>query len=279
MNLRFAMRAVLSHPVVLSHALKGRRAMSNYYWELERAKWLRFISSFPDHAVYTHGFWMYADPPDFVYSSLCEGEPHEPNTSRLLRRITENAFFVDIGANIGWYSLLCAKRAKRIVAVEPESRNFEYLLRSIEKNGFKNVEALQMCIGANDGWTDLYLSTEHSGLHSTKVKVGENSICTECKTLDSLFPHEFIDVLKIDVEGGEPEVLEGAQRILRERRVGKIVMEWTPEVWEGRRALISEFKVSKIPESYPRTNVFLTWKSQNQQYGLPLAKDSKKEIW
>ena len=94
--------------------------------------------------------------------------------------------------------------------------------------------------------------------------MGIAELVVRLDTLDDLLPSETIDVLKIDVEGGESQVLLGAQRIINEKRVRHIIMEWNPEVWKGRLNLLQSFDAweldAKTPFSFPEklSDVYLT---------------------
>ena len=106
------------------------------------------------------------------------------------------------------------------------------------------------------GMTELYLS-ESSLTHSTVMKAGRSkAMSVECATLDSLFPTETIDLLKIDVEGAELQVLKGAERMLSERRVRDIILEYNPRIWSG--TLQSErFKSSRLIQERGLANMHI----------------------
>ena len=141
--------------------------------------------------------------------------------------LSGDAVVVDVGANIGWYTLRAARRAKKVYAFEPEPTNYELLQKAVRANGFSNVELEKLIVGDTDGETDLFLSID-AGRHSTVRKSGRK-ITVKCTTLDSFLPTQTIDVLKVDVEGAESRVLAGADEGIKGGRIRNIIMELNPE--------------------------------------------------
>ena len=190
----------------------------------------------------------------------------EPGETRLLEKlVTRKSSVVDVGANIGWFTLCSATKARVVHAFEPEPTNFHFLQLSVARNKFRNVQLHAHAIGEREGLATLFLADgSNKGTHSTVWRVGAQELVVPMETLDRLFPSETIDVLKIDVEGGEPEVLSGARRMINEKRVRQIIMEWNPEVWKGRLNLLQSFDAweldAKTPFSFPerQSSVHLT---------------------
>ena len=132
-------------------------------------------------------------------------------------KVEEDEVFLDVGANIGRYSILLSKNLDRVYAFEPSSKTFSALVKNIKINGLTNVFPFPIALWNKDGIESLYIK-ERSGTSSliTKECLREERIIT--KTLDSLI-HELqvtrIDLIKIDVENAEKEVLEGMDKTLR----------------------------------------------------------------
>ena len=126
--------------------------------------------------------------------------------------------FVDVGANIGVYACLAAKivgSSGHVHAFEPNPKVYERLLENIRLNGYENVTSTCAAVGAADGYTRL-IETENDSLGRISENTAEmdrSSSDTRLVTLDSTI-EERIDLVKIDVEGAEPLVLEGMKRHL-----------------------------------------------------------------
>ncbi len=128
---------------------------------------------------------------------------------------------VDVGAHIGRYTLRGALHASKVIAVEPDPRNFSVLERNIGLNGFSNVIAFNLALSNSKGSLPFYIAGGgDTDLSSLSAKWAENLGLTgdtmlvkvDCETLDNIVSNlalPFITWLKIDVEGHEVAVLEG----------------------------------------------------------------------
>jgi FkbM family methyltransferase len=121
--------------------------------------------------------------------------------------------FVDIGANVGLFSLFVAAMAPaaRIIAIEPEPGNFERLLFNLAANPNLPIKALRLALGDQEGEVGVMLNRRDRGGTRT---VAPDRVAIEarvpCRTLLSIVTDQAlpgIDALKIDVEGAEDKVL------------------------------------------------------------------------
>lgn len=123
--------------------------------------------------------------------------------------LTENSVVVDIGANIGLTSLLLARLAGTVVAVEPAPNIFSLLKQNITDNRVSNVIALNYAIGASNSNVRF---REHSAFgHVSDGPLANANV--EMRTVDNLVADlglSNVSLIKIDVEGYEPHVLAGA---------------------------------------------------------------------
>lgn len=140
--------------------------------------------------------------------------------------IDDGDIVVDLGANVGVFSLYSALMDPhgKILAVEPEVRNFQFLLENVEVNKFSNVTCERLAISNSSGKMSLYLDKPGSNSliqksSAQRVQVCE-SICIE-KLLEKNSISE-VDFLKIDIEGSEYAVFEDVGWL---SRVKKIAME------------------------------------------------------
>jgi FkbM family methyltransferase len=124
--------------------------------------------------------------------------------------------FVDVGANIGLYTCVLGKAqaAPRILAFEPDGRNFARLTENIASNGLHVVDAHQVAVGAARGTASL-IQVSDSGW----TKLGDAGL--HAPSVDVIAVDDILDIrngnicLKIDVEGHELQVLIGAANLLR----------------------------------------------------------------
>lgn len=178
-------------------------------------------------------------------------------TELFLTTIEQGQIVLDIGANIGWFTLLASRlvgRQGRILSFEPEATNFALLDKSIQANEFSNVSAFPIAVGDFDGEELLYLAAE-PGLHSTYRHLGPSIRVKTCK-VDSIIEERGVskvDLMKVDVEGAEPRVIEGALQSIQQGRIDRIVMEWNPDSWydkgEALRTLSRSYRAYWIGHS------------------------------
>jgi len=164
---------------------------------------------------------------------------YESDVTALFRHVLRPGMGVlDIGANIGWFSMLSASivgASGHVVAVEPNPRNARLLEASRRENGFDHVQVLQMAAGHETGL--LVLNTSHSNGTTSGLPDGIGRLLdaetVPCVRLDALLPRERrIDLIKVDVEGAEYNALLGCtETIARWHPV--IVSEFSPDMMVG----------------------------------------------
>ena len=148
-------------------------------------------------------------------------EKYEPYETQLILRQTRlGDVVIDVGANIGYYTILLADKVGKtgkVYAFEPDKLNFEILKKNIEANNLKNVEIINAAVGSNAGKLKLHKSKENLGDHKL---YGEDKEIEEVKIikLDDYFKNIKIDLMKIDTQGWEPEVIEGAKNIISKNK-------------------------------------------------------------
>jgi len=189
---------------------------------------------------------------DFSIATLL----HEPLVARVFLPQYGDTV-IDIGAHIGSYTVRIAKAVGEeglVIAFEPDPDNFKLLLLNLKVNKLRNVIALPYAISNHSGTLTLHRS-RCTGLHSTAVVppgyIG--SVKVKAITLDDIIKSvniKRVDWIKIDVEGAEKEVLEGAIDTLKTTR--NIVVEVKKE---NLRHIISiskshGFKLLPISEGY-----------------------------
>ncbi len=141
---------------------------------------------------------------------------------RVIDDVIEKAsgLIIDAGAHIGCFSVYASiqnPRAK-ILAYEPEERNFASLKENLKMNGCKNVDAKNLAIWKEEGEKELFLS-EDSHNHSFFADGAAKKV--HCTTLDKVLNKRWKDwrceLVKLDVEGAEFEILENLQKEVFEK--------------------------------------------------------------
>src|SRR6266568_1304824 len=148
-----------------------------------------------------------------------------------IESITKARFFpvvVDIGANVGDFSLALAPRSGKVIALEPGSENFNSLRFNIEANGVRNVVALN--IAAHHQTELLGLAGIGSMLHIVSPGKGETATGLPLDEVLENLRVDHVDLLKLDVQGHEEKVLLGMVESLTLKRIGLLVVEAHP-IW------------------------------------------------
>jgi len=122
--------------------------------------------------------------------------------------------FIDVGAHVGYYTVRMARRCRRVVAFEPNPKNREVLLKNVELNGLGNVTVHHYAAGESRYKARLWLAGSGSTLLEGYV-TGE-SVEVDVVPLDEVVEHA--DIVKIDVEGYEWNVVQGAKSLLAKHK-------------------------------------------------------------
>ena len=197
------------------------------FWIFSRISSLLFseIIIDSDQKLYTGGI---VGPRTLL--ALYHNGSHEPHVSSLFCSLLKNGMTViDVGAFIGYYTLLAAKRvgnSGRVLAFEPSPTAFSLLLKNIKINNWNNIKAFNYAVSDKNGKKIFDLS-RLSFAHTKS----SNTVVVNTVSIDS-FLHSLsiddVDLVKIDVEGAELEVLRGMKRILSRGKV-KIICEVHPD--------------------------------------------------
>lgn len=193
-----------------------------------------------------NGFRMYIAPADPVIGrQLSETGDYEPEVSSVFRGTLRPGIGVlDIGANIGYYSMLAASRigsTGRVWAIEPNPHNVAFLLASRDLNRFRNLQIVQAA--ASDRWDILqYFSASSNGITRS---VGEGSPEGFGETVQAIpaaaifGPDDTLDVVKIDVEGAEGKAIRGLVSVLLKYKPA-IFSEFSPDAMPERSGMSGE---------------------------------------
>jgi FkbM family methyltransferase len=155
----------------------------------------------------------------------------ESNVSKMIKRfIRPGMTIVDVGANIGIYTILMAKAvgaSGRVYAVEPSTENLELLYKNIELNGLNNVQVIPFAAGMNPQLRKFYLNEASTRNSFYRSSATISTIEVKEIPLDSVIK-EPVDFVKIDVEGGEIDALKGMTQLLESNPAIKLLVEWNP---------------------------------------------------
>jgi FkbM family methyltransferase len=153
----------------------------------------------------------------------------DPDVQTALQTVAHPGYVVyDIGANVGFFTVIAARmvgQSGRVVAFEPLVENFDLLQRNAQLNGFTNVTANNFALADRDGTAEFVLSENATfgGLANSADRIENQVGKTEVRVfrLDSVVQRDALPlprIIKMDVEGAEAAVLDGAVETIQKAR-------------------------------------------------------------
>lgn len=198
----------------------------------------RFVQPFSEDSWVTadivDGLKLRVDLGDSGVSQPCIKGVYEPLETHFVKRVVKSGMtFLDVGANIGWFSIqagaLVGPKGK-VISIEPRNTTFRELSRSVLENGFSSrFELHNIAVGRESGTMKIGW-TENSGNPGGTWSLPDdgliamfdenNAVIQEIpmRRIDDVVAGRKIDFLKIDIEGAESIALAGAQKLLNEQR-------------------------------------------------------------
>lgn len=196
-----------------------------------------FFYCFPDSVKAREGFRLFLNKNDIVVSGeLALRKTWEETETKILKEELKcGDVFVDIGANIGYYTVLASRivgERGKVFAIEPDPENFFILEKNVKFNSCNNVVLIKAAVSDVTGKTKLFLSDYNKGQHQTYDSgEGRESIEVNTIKMDDFFQNIFckrIDLVKMDIEGEEFKALRGMSNLLRQGVIKKIITEFWP---------------------------------------------------
>jgi len=169
----------------------------------------------------------------------------------------KKGIFVDIGANIGKYTIMISNQVKgteKIISIEPHPENFEILEKNIGLNNCKSVILLNLACWNKKGVLKLY-SHENQPLLASAVRPSKNYIKVNSNSLDNILKKmkiKNVDLIKIDVEGAESNVLEGMENVLKSGKAKIIFEAWNDVYLASCRKILQNYnyKIKHLDKMY-----------------------------
>ena len=164
---------------------------------------------------------LWVDPHRTAASMVLYANPPDLPEMLVWRRVLQGgALFVDVGANVGTYTLWAAEQGAEVIALEPAVDTFRLLQENITLNGYM-VTTVRAAAGDHCGSARFT-----AGLDAGNCLAPDGPVTTKLVTVDSLIGGRRVNGMKVDVEGFEIDVLRGASRALADQRIDLIQLEW-----------------------------------------------------
>ncbi len=185
---------------------------------------------------------LWVDPRDrSLGKTLVKRGEYEPEWTAWVRRtIRPGMRVIDVGANLGYYTVLFARQVGeggRVIAFEPDPNNRDLLERNLQANGLEGLVTVEAkAVADHIGTRRLHIDRNHRGLHSLSPRnrvsgLEQDAIEVPVTTLDTLRAHGTFgspDFIKVDAQGAEGAILEGGRDTLRDSRPLTLMLELWP---------------------------------------------------
>jgi FkbM family methyltransferase len=196
------------------------------------SRWIRLFPGVPLPVRLPFGAWFLAQS-DYMSATVVYGGFELVETAFVARFVRAGMTVLDIGAHHGFYTLFFSKligSSGKVIAFEPSPRERKALRLNVDLNRRKNVVIQGLALGDKEGESNLYVVNHHetgcNSLQPPAVPGATSIVPVTVQTLDRWLDEnalERLDFIKLDVEGGELSVLQGAERLF-ERRPRPVIL-------------------------------------------------------
>jgi FkbM family methyltransferase len=208
---------------------------------------------------------------------------HEPLTRSVIASLLKpGSVFIDVGANIGYYTLLAAGKVGpkgRVHSVECSPDTLILLRENVRRNQLENVDIYP--VAASNVRGELTLNVSAIGLslfslHSNWPTLARSSDTVKVPSMpvDELV-HSPVDVVKIDAEGADLDVLKGMSRLLSENKSVSVIVEWAPPLMA--EAGKDPFELPRWLQEAGFTIISVLEESTNRRLSLDQASEMVRE--
>jgi len=201
----------------------------------------------------------------------------EPITLEWLSELNSNSILLDIGANVGMYSIIAAKvYDAKVFSFEPEPFNYSVLVKNIIINNLSElIDAYPAGISDFDGFTNFYIQDTRIGGSNNSINKPidfelkrldyKNKIACISYKLDSLVLNGFIQQpthIKIDVDGLEYLIIKNALKVLKNKKLESLIIEINPRLAEHQEMISIlkkngfDFNPSQVKKSERKEGIF-----------------------
>lgn len=231
------------------------------------------------------GFSLFVMPNDYIGGSILSNRAYEPHVTTQIRRLLRDGdVFLDVGANVGYFSLLASsilRTGGKVIAFEPNPQNVQLIYQSLHFGKVSNVFVHPFA--ASDSTSILRFVTfgSNGGVVTPHAKAQRHVALVQAVVVDEVLESEpRIDLIKMDIEAHEPAALRGMVRLIHKHRP-RIITEFHPWAMRMnnaeppeeflRRILDLGYRISVIPlsgELLPAASpadVMAYWKSLNEE--------------
>ncbi len=182
--------------------------------------------------VNLNGFKIFVMPDDYIGRSILKSKIYEPHVTTVIRQVLkEGDTFLDLGANIGYFTMLASSLVKangRVIAFEPNPQNVQLIYSTLIENGFENVTIYPYAVSDSARIMKFVTVGSNGGVVTKYSKYQRYHLLVQSIVIDEFLKNETrIDLIKIDIEAHEPAAIRGMEGLIKKTRP-KIITEFHP---------------------------------------------------
>ena len=195
-------------------------------------QWGRIFNLSKKKLVSMDGFKMFVMGNDYIGASILKSKSYEPHvTSVVMKLLKEGDVFLDIGANVGYFTMLASSLVKsngKVIAFEPNPQNLQLIYSSIVENDAVNVDIYPYAASNEKAILNFTTVGSNGGVVSASSQEQQYYFLVPAIVLDELLEsEERISLIKIDIEAHEPYAIRGMEKLIK-RLKPKMITEFHP---------------------------------------------------
>jgi FkbM family methyltransferase len=200
-------------------------------------------------------FKMRLDTSDFIQRSIFLTGRWDEDVARIIRTtLKADDVFIDVGANVGYFSLLAARLCKRVISFEPNQNCLEQLVANVGLNDYRNIDIRNVGLAEERRSATFYIRDARNMGGGSLRQGGNKTFSIELNTLDEEIGELVPRLIKMDIEGAELLALKGAKRLLSVTNAPDVICE------------ISEFSLRQLGTS--KEELFATMNEYGYRYRI-----------
>lgn len=194
--------------------------------------WGRIFDLRQKQLVKLDGFDLYVMPNDYIGSSIIDNRTYEPHVTQLIRHVLGgDDVFLDIGANVGYFTMLgwsIVNGSGKVIAFEPNPQNLQLMYSTVLQNRAERIEIYPYAVSNAAGILRFTTVGSNGGVVTKHSRDQTHYLLVQAVVLDEILEHEpKLDLVKIDIEAHEPFALQGMVGLIKKHRP-KIITEFHP---------------------------------------------------
>lgn len=194
--------------------------------------WGRVFDLEQKELAHLDNFNLYVMRNDYIGQHILTSRSYEPHVTKLIKNILKmDDVFLDIGANLGYFTMLASSIVKeqgKVIAFEPNPQNLQLIYSSIQENHAKNIDVYPFAASNHKNILRFVTVGSNGGIVTEHALAQQYNFLVQSVILDTMLKNEpAINLIKMDVEAHEPYALAGMINLIKQHKP-KLITEFHP---------------------------------------------------